>query len=425
MMTLFLFLLFIALFLTSLPVAIALFLATTLVLYLTGDFTMYMLTQRMFAALTNPPLLAIPSFVFAGVLMARGGIAKYLIECIQSWVGHLPGGMAVVTTLCCMIFGAICGSSPATAVAIGSIMIPGMVKAGYDKKYAMGLVAASGTLGILIPPSIPMVIYGVTSEQSIGRLFMSGIIPGIILGLSIMTLAIIRARRLGYGRGQKATWKERREKTIRAIPGALLPVLILGSIYSGIATPTESAVIASVYTILVSALVYRELKLRDIRGIMTESVGTTSMIYLIIACAMVFALFLTAEQVPNMLSTWIATHNVGVPLFFLLTAIMFFIMGTFLEAASIILITLPLLLPIMKVLGINPIHFAVVMIVNMELAQITPPVGLNLFVVSGVAREPMEKVVRGVAPYILVMVCIMVIFMIFPQISLFLPNLMK
>ncbi|MDL2280525.1 TRAP transporter large permease subunit [Selenomonadales bacterium OttesenSCG-928-I06] len=424
MLTALLFLLFIGMLLASVPVALCMVVATGIILASSGDFTMYMVTQRMFSTLTNPTLMAIPAFIFAGVLMARGGIARYLIEAVQAWVGHFPGGLAVVSTLCCMIFGAICGSSPATAVAIGSIMIPGMVKAGYDKKYAMGLIAASGTLGILIPPSIPLVIYGVTAEESIGKLFMAGIVPGIILGLSIMTLAVIRAKRLGYGSAEKATWEERWQKTFKALPGAFLPVLILGSIYSGIATPTESAVIASMYTIIVSAFVYRELKLPDIRGIMVESVGTASMLYLIISCAMVFALYLTNAQVPHVISQWIADNNIGVIGFFMMTALMFFVMGTFLEAASIILITLPLLLPIMKILGISPIHFAIVMVVNMELAQITPPVGLNLFVVSSISRATVEQVVRGVIPYIILMFIVMIVFMFFPQISLWLPDMM-
>lgn len=425
MLTALLFSLFILLFLTSVPVALALVVATAVVLILSGDFTMYMLVQRMFAGLNSPPLMAIPGFVFAGTLMAKGGISKYLIEALKSWIGHLRGGLAVVTVLACMIFAAISGSSPATAVAIGSIMIPGMVKAGYDIKYAMGLVAASGTLGILIPPSIPMVIYGVTAEESIGKLFMAGIIPGIIMGSIIITLAIIYAKKHNYGGGEKAGWNERLRSTVKAIPGAFLPVLILGTIYAGICTPTEAAVVSAVYTIVVSVFVYREIKWKNVQEIVRDTVATTSMIYLIISCALVFALYLTNEQIPHILSNWIAANDIGVYIFFLITAAMFFIMGTFLEAASIILITLPLLLPIIKDLGISPIHFCVVMIVNMELAQITPPVGLNLFVVSGVAKQPMERAVRGVLPFILCMVAVMIFLMFFPNVSLYLPNLMK
>lgn len=425
MLTILLFSLFIVLFLTSLPVALALAISTGLILMINGDFTMYMLTQRMFSALNSPPLMAIPGFVFAGVLMARGGVSKYLIEALKSWIGHFRGGLAVVTVLACMIFAAISGSSVATAAAIGSIMIPGMVKAGYDKKYAMGLVAAAGTLGILIPPSIPMVIYGVTAEESISKLFMAGVIPGIFLGLCIMGMAVFQARRHGYGGGEKVGWSDRFKRSTKAIPGFFLPILILGSIYSGIATPTEAAIIAAAYTIFVSAVIYRELHLRDIRVILRETVATTSMIYLIISCAMVFALYLTNAKVPNLLSGWIADHNIGIFLFFLVTQSMFFVMGTFLEAASIILITLPLLLPIMRQLGIDVIHFAVIMTVNMELAQITPPVGLNLFVVSGISKEPMEKVVKGVLPYIGLMILVLIIFVVFPQISLYLPSLMK
>ncbi|KKM09165.1 C4-dicarboxylate ABC transporter permease [Clostridiales bacterium PH28_bin88] len=420
-----LFAIFIVLFLLNVPIAISLAASTIIVLLSTGEFTMYMVVQRMFAGLDSPPLLAIPGYVFAGVLMGRGGISKYLIEGLKTWVGHLPGGLSVVTILACAIFAAISGSSPATAAAIGAIMIPGMVQAGYDKRYVMGLVAASGTLGILIPPSIPMVIYGVTAEESIGKLFMAGMLPGLFLTATLILLAIFYAKRRNLGRGEKATWGERWRATLKAVPGAFLPVLILGSIYRGIATPTEAAVVASAYTILVSLLFYKELHLKDVRTILRETVNTTSMIYLIIASALLFAMYLTNEQVPNRIAEWISAKQFGVYMFFAITGVMFLVMGTFLEAVSIILITLPLLLPIMKQLGIDVYHFAVVMTVNMELAMITPPVGLNLFVVSSIAKEKLEEVVRGVLPFIVVMLLVMVLFILWPDLSLYLPRLME
>lgn len=415
---------FVVLFLLNVPIAVALGMSTILVLC-TTDFTLYMIPQRMFAGLDSAPLMAIPGFVFAGVLMSRGGISKYLINCLRSYVGHTRGGLAVVTILACMIFAAISGSSPATAAAIGSIMIPGMVRAGYEIKYAMGLVAASGTLGILIPPSIPLIVYGVVAEESIGKLFMAGVIPGILLGGTLVVSAIIYARKHNYGGDKKATWKERLQATSKASWGAVLPFLILGSIYAGITTPTEAAVVAAFYTIFVSAVVYKELTLKDIRPILKETINITSMIFLIIASAMLFALLLTNEQVPQSVARWISEAHVSKWIFFILTNIMFFIMGTFLEAVSIILITLPIFLPIVKSLGIDPIHFAVVMTVNMELAMITPPVGLNLFVVSGIVKEPLEKVVRGVLPFIVLMLIVLALLVIFQDISLYLPRLMN
>ncbi|GEN32859.1 TRAP transporter large permease [Aneurinibacillus danicus] len=415
---------FLILMLLRVPIAISLALATVAVL-MQSDFNMNMVPQRMFAALDSFPLMAIPGFVLAGVILARGGISKYLIEALRKWVGHLPGGLSVVTILACMVFAAISGSSPATAAAIGSIMIPAMVSAGYDKKYAMGLVAASGTLGILIPPSIPLIIYGITAEESIGKLFMAGVIPGLLLGGVLIISAIFYARKHGYGSDEKASMEVRMKTSLKALWGAFLPILILGSIYTGVATPTESAVIAVVYGLIVSVVIYREMGLKDVRPILVETINITSMIFLIIAAASLFGLYLTNEQVPQQVGAWIAESDMNKWTFFLIVNILFFIMGTFLEAVSIILITLPILLPIIDHLGIDPIHFAIVMTVNMELAMITPPVGLNLFVVGGIAKEKLEVVVRGVIPFIILFLFVLAFFVIFPQLSLWLPNMMQ
>ncbi|MCL6638202.1 MAG: TRAP transporter large permease [Firmicutes bacterium] len=419
-----LFSLFIILFLLNVPIAISLAVAATAVLAFTSNFTLYMIVQRMFASLLSPPLLAIPGFVFAGVLMSRGGIAKYLINALRAWFGHLPGGLAVVTIMACAVFAAISGSSPATAAAIGAIMLPAMIEGGYPKRYAMGLVAASGTLGILIPPSVTMVIYGITVEENIGKLFMGGVLPGIFLAGILILSAIVMARRYNFGRLPKASPEERIKASIKAIPGAFLPVFILGSIYLGIVTPTEAAVLSAFYTIFVSTFIYREFKLKDIRPVLQETINISSMIFLIIAAAMVFALFLTANQVPNRVAGWIASNDLNKYAFFLATNLMFFVMGTFLEAVSITLITLPILLPMIKALNIDLIHFAIVMTVNMELAMITPPVGLNLFVVSAMARERLEEVVRGVLPFILLMIATLLLFVFWEDISLYIPRVL-
>ncbi|MBS4193054.1 TRAP transporter large permease subunit [Bacillus sp. FJAT-49705] len=415
---------FLVLMILRVPIAISLAMSTIVVLML-SDFNMTMVPQRVFTALDSYPMMAIPGFVLAGVLLARGGISKYLIEALKTWVGHLPGGLSVVTILACMIFAAISGSSPATAAAIGSIMIPAMVNAGYDKKYSMGLVAAGGTLGILIPPSIPLIIYGITAEESIGKLFMAGVIPGLLLGGVLVSSAIFYAKRKGYGKGVKATWEERRRSSLKAIWGAFLPVLILGSIYSGVVTPTESAVIAVFYGIIVSAFIYRELHWKDVRPIIVESINITAMIFLIIGAASLFGLYLTNAQIPQEIGAWIAESNLNKWVFIIIVNILFFIMGMFLEAVSIILITLPILLPMLIHFDINLIHFAIIMTINMELGMITPPVGLNLFVVSGIAKEKLGKVVSGVIPFIALMIFVLIIVVIFPQLSLWLPEKMQ
>ncbi|XEC93328.1 TRAP transporter large permease [Paenibacillus tarimensis] len=422
-MTILLFSIFIILMLLRVPIAISLALSTIIVL-MTGNFNLEMVPQRVFTAMDSFPLMAIPGFVLAGVILSRGGISKYLIGALRAWIGHLPGGLAVVTILACMIFAAISGSSPATAAAIGSIMIPAMVNAGYDKKYAMGLVAAAGTLGILIPPSIPLIMYGITAEVSIGKLFMAGVIPGVILGGVLVLAAIYYAVKNNYKGGRKIGWGERGRMSVKALWGGLLPILILGSIYTGAATPTESAVIAVFYAIVVSVLVYKELHWKDVRPIIVESLNITSMIFLIIGAASLFSLYLTNAQVPQKVGAWIAESDMNLWTFFLIVNLMFFIMGTFLEAVSIILITLPILLPVLAHMGINPIYFAIVMTINMELAMITPPVGLNLFVVSGISKEKLGAVVRGVAPFIALFIIVLVIIIVFPQLSLWLPERM-
>lgn len=414
---------FILLFL-RVPVAVSLALSTILVFFQI-DFNMNMIPQRIFTALDSFPMMAIPGFVLAGVLMARGGISKYLIEALRAWIGHLPGGLAVVTIVACAIFAAISGSSPATAAAIGSIMIPAMISAGYKKRYSMGLVAAGGTLGILIPPSVPLIIYGITSEQSIGELFMAGVIPGLALTGILIVAAIFYAKRNGFKGDEPASWEERWRKSLKAVWGGFLPFLILGTIYSGVVTPTESAVIAVFYGLVVSLFIYREMKLKDFREVLVESINITAMIFLIIGAASLFGLYLTNAQVPQQVGAWIAESDLNKWIFMIIVNILFFIMGMFLEAVSIILITLPILLPILVHFDINLIHFAIIMTINMELGMITPPVGLNLFVVSGIAKEKLGEVVKGVIPFIILMIVFLALVVVLPQLSLWLPEQMK
>lgn len=416
-----LFLVFAILCLIRVPIAISLGLSSVVALSMI-DFTLYTVIQKMFNSLNSATLMAIPGFVFAGIIMSKGGISFHLIEALKSWVGHIRGGLAVVTILACMIFAAISGSSPATAAAIGSIMIPGMVKAGYSKRYAMGLVAAAGTLGILIPPSIPLIIYASVAEESVGKLFAAGIIPGLLLGGILLVSAIVNARINNYGKLPKEPMNVRWKKTYKAIWGFLLPVIILGGIYSGIVTPTEAAFVSCFYGIIVSVFIYKEMSFPKFREVLKESINITSMIFLVIASAMIFGMFLTTEQVPQSFAAWIEESTTNKWIFMIGVNLMFFVLGMFLEAVAIILITLPILLPVLVMFDINIIHFAIIMTINMELAMITPPVGLNLFVVSGITREKVGEVVRGVLPFFALMVLALIIVVIFPQISLFLAK---
>jgi len=418
------FILFFVLLFLRVPVAIALVVSAALAL-LDSGFNLDVLPQKMFSSLNVATLMAIPGFILAGVLMSRGGISKALIDALRAWVGHLTGGLSVVTILACAVFAAISGSSPATAAAIGAIMIPGMIEAGYSKRYTMGLVAAAGTLGILIPPSIPLIVYGTVAEESIGKLFMAGFIPGLFLTAVLVVAAVIHAKYKNFGRLPKADWNERIRLSIKALPAAFLPVLILGTIYLGVATPTEASVISCVYSLLVAVFVYRQISWKDTRVILRETVNTSAMIFFIIAGATVFGLYLTNQQVPQNIAAWIMEGDVNMWTFLIACNLLFFLMGMFLEPTSIILITLPIFLPILKLLGIDVIHFAIIMTVNMELGMITPPVGLNLFVVSATARAKLEEVVRGVIPFILLMIFVLIIIVIWPDLSLWLPNKMS
>ncbi|NRG43692.1 TRAP transporter large permease subunit [Bacillus sp. CRN 9] len=403
------------------PIAISLGLSSILALFMV-DFTLYTVSLKMFNSLNSATLMAIPGFVFAGIIMSKGGISYHLIESLKSWVGHMRGGLAVVTILACMIFAAISGSSPATAAAIGGIMIPAMVNAGYSKRYSMGLVAAAGTLGILIPPSIPLIIYATVAEESVGKLFAAGIIPGLMLGGLLLISAIFHAKRHNYGKLEKAPMNERWKKTYKAIWGFLLPVFILGGIYSGIVTPTEAAFVSCLYGLIVSVFIYKEMTFKKFREVLKESINVTAMIFLVIASAMVFGMFLTTEQVPQAFALWIEQSSANKWIFILGVNIMFFLLGMFLEATAIILITLPILLPVLALFDINIIHFAIIMTINMELAMITPPVGLNLFVVSGITKEKVGEVIKGVMPFFGLMVLALILVILFPQISLFLAE---
>ncbi|MEH7344237.1 TRAP transporter large permease [Bacillus sp. JJ1532] len=412
---------FALLLLIRVPIGISLGVSSIIGLLLI-NYNLQTIPHNMFSAVDSVVLMAIPGFIFAGLIMAKGGISFHLIEALKAWVGHIKGGIAVVAILACMIFAAISGSSPATAAAVGSIMIPAMIKAGYSKKYAMGLIAAGGTLGILIPPSIALILYGSIAEQSISDLFIAGVIPGILMGVMLIIFSIIYARIHNLGGLEKATREERLKKSSKALWGFLLPIVIIGGIYSGAVTPTEASIVAVFYSLIISLFVYKEMTKEKFLEIVKESINTTAMIFLIIASALIFSTFLTIEQIPQAFSEWIAANSANKWMFIIGINLMFFVLGMFLEAVAIILITLPIIVPVLIHFDINLIHFAIIMTINMELAMITPPVGLNLFVVSGIAKERIGTVVKGVLPFFVIMVVCLVLVVIVPEISLFLVN---
>jgi C4-dicarboxylate transporter DctM subunit len=417
--------LFFLFLLLSVPVAVALGLSTLITAYIyEGKDILIDLSSNLFSQLDKYALMAIPMFILAGNLLSKGGSAKRIIEFAKAFVGHLPGGLPIAAIFASIIFAAVSGSSPATVAAIGSIMFGAIINEGYPKSYAIGTITTAGSLGILIPPSIVMIIYGVTADESIGKLFIAGIIPGILIGFMLMLVTYIGAKKLGFKRKTPANWSERLKKLKEAFWALMTIVLIIGGIYGGIFTPTEAAAVSAIWALFISIFIYKDINFKDLPKIFFESAKTSAMILFIIANASMFAYFLTLEDIPQMLTQFVINMHLSKITFLIAVNIILLIAGNFMEPSSIIMIMVPLLLPIAKMLGINPIHFGVIITINMELGMLTPPVGLNLFVASSITNEPIKEVVKAVIPWFLVLLVGLILITYIPQISLWLPNKM-
>ncbi len=425
MIVLTLFGLFFLLLFLSVPVAVALGLSTFITAFIfEGSDILIDLSSNLFTQLDKYALMAIPMFILAGNLLSKGGSAKRIIEFAKAFVGHLPGGLPIAAILSSIVFAAVSGSSPATVAAIGSIMFGAITSAGYPKTYAIGTITTAGSLGILIPPSIVMIIYGVTADESIGKLFIAGIIPGLLIGSMLMFVTYIGAKRLGFKRGKPASWKVRWEKFKESFWALMTIIIIIGGIYGGIFTPTEAAAVSAIWALFVSLFIYKDIKFRDLGEVFFESAKTSGIILFIIANASIFAYFLTLENIPDMLTQFVLNMNLNKVMFLVAVNIILLIAGNFMEPSSIIMIMVPLLLPIAKTLGIDPIHFGVIITINMELGMLTPPVGLNLFVASGITGESIKEVVKSVLPWFLVMLFGLILITYIPEISLWLPSKM-
>ncbi|WP_456488235.1 TRAP transporter large permease [Caminibacter pacificus] len=416
---------FFLLLLLSVPVGVSLgFSAIITAFIFEGSDAVIDLASNLFSQLDKYALMAIPMFIMAGNLLSKGSSAKRIIEFAKAFVGHLPGGLPIAAIFASIIFAAVSGSSPATVAAIGSIMFGAITAAGYPKTYAIGTITTAGSLGILIPPSIVMIIYGVTAEQSIGKLFMAGVIPGLLIGFMLMAVTYIGAKRLGFKRTKPATWKERWIKFKEAFWALMTIVIIIGGIYGGIFTPTEAAAVSAVWALFIAIFIYKDIKLKDLGDVIFESAKTSSMILFIIANASMFAYFLTLENIPDMLTQAVVNMHLDKVQFLIAVNIILLIAGNFMEPSSIIMIMVPLLLPVAKMLGIDPIHFGVIITINMELGMLTPPVGLNLFVASGITGLPIKEIVKSVLPWFFVLLLGLILITYVPQISLWLPQKM-
>ena len=406
----------------GMPVAISLGLSSLLTIFFFSQDSLASMSIKLFETSEHYTLMAIPFFVLAGNLMSTGGVAKRMVRFAIAAVGHLRGGLAIASVLACMLFAAVSGSSPATVVAIGSIVIAGMLKNGYTKEFAAGVICNAGTLGILIPPSIVMVVYAAVTEVSVGRMFMAGVIPGILLGLMLMAAVWWRAGKLQLTPPPKATMGEVFSALVDSFWGLALLVIIMGGIYGGIFTPTEAAAVSAVYALFIAIFIYKDLTFKDLPMVFLESSKTTVMLMFIVANALLFAHVLTTERIPQSIAESIVQIGMEPWMFLLVVNVLLLIAGNFMEPTGIILILAPILFPIATQLGIDPIHLGIIMVVNMEIGMVTPPVGLNLFVTSGVTGMNLMQVTRAAVPWLSVLLVFLLLVTYIPEISLGLPN---
>ncbi|HSC01208.1 MAG TPA: TRAP transporter large permease, partial [Burkholderiaceae bacterium] len=377
---------------------------------------------KLFETSEHYTLLSIPFFILGGTFMTTGGVAKRMIRFANACIGHLRGGLAMASVMACMLFAAVSGSSPATVVAVGSIVIAGMVRTGYPMPFAAGVICNAGTLGILIPPSIVMVVYGAATETSVGKLFMAGVIPGILLGLMLMVAIYVRARAIKLQTQQRAPLSEVLRSGRDSLWGLLLIVIILGGIYGGVFTPTEAAAVAAVYAFVIAVFVYRDIGMKDVPRVLRDAAKVTVMLMFIVANALLFAHVLTTERIPQQIAEAIVGSGMTAWQFLLVVNLLLLIAGMFMEPTGIILILAPILFPIATRLGIDPVHLGIIMTVNLEIGMVTPPVGLNLFVTTGITGMSIMQVARAALPWTAVLLVFLAIVTYVPSISLVLPN---
>jgi C4-dicarboxylate transporter DctM subunit len=415
------FALLLSLMLTGMPISIALGLTVLSFMFALTDVRTESVALKLFTGIESFEIMAIPFFILAGNFLTHGGVARRMIAFATAMVGHWYGGLALAAVLACALFAAISGSSPATVVAIGSVILPAMVAQGFPKRFGAGVITTSGSLGILIPPSIPMVLFAVSTNTSVGKLFIAGIVPGIALATMLGATTWYRAWRNDYPRLPKATFAERINAFRKSIWGLLLIVIVIGGIYSGLFTPTEAAAVSAVYAFIVAVFIYKDLKLRDVPRVLLSSANLSAMLLYIITNAVLFSFLMTYENVPHALAQWMIDQGFGWIGFLLVVNLLLLMAGNVMEPSSIILIMAPILFPVAVKLGIDPIHFGILMTVNMEVGLCHPPVGLNLYVASGIAKMGITELTVAVWPWLLTMLVFLVIVTYWSGLSLWLP----
>ena len=423
MNALIIFVLLLALMLTGMPISISLGLTVLTFLFTMTSVPIESVALKIFTGIEKFEIMAIPFFILAGNFLTHGGVARRMINFASSMVGHWHGGLALAGVMACALFATVSGSSPATVVAIGSIILPAMVKQGYPRGFGAGVITTSGALGILIPPSIVMVMYSVSTNTSVGKLFMAGVIPGMMLAMLLGLTTWFLARKNNYPRMKKASWGERFVTFKKSAWGLLLIVIVMGGIYSGAFTPTEAAAMAAVYAFIIAVFVYKDLKIKQVGKVLLDSAAMSAMLLYIITNAVLFSFLMTSENIPQAMAEWITGKGLGVISFLLVVNVLLLVAGNVMEPSSIVLIMAPILFPVAMKLGIDPVHFGILIVVNMEVGMCHPPVGLNLYVASGITKMGISELTVAVMPWLLTMLAFLGLITYVPQISLWLPNL--
>ena len=438
MSALIIFSLLVLLMLTGMPISIALGLTVMSFFFFLSDVPMASVGLKLFEGLNSFPIMAIPFFILAGNFLTNGGAAKRMIHFASTMVGHFYGGLGLAAVLACAMFAAISGSSVATVVAVGTIMMPAMQAAGYPKKFSAGVITTSGALGILFPPSINLVIFSIATTgmsatgpngdpvptASVGDLFIAGVVPGLVLALLLGITTWRRAKKFDYPRMVRATWGERWKAFREASWGLALIIIVVGGIYSGMFTPTEAAAIAAVYSFAISVFVYKDMKIVQVPAVLRNAAAMSSMLLYIITNAVLFSFLLTSEQIPQAMAAWMTTQGFGVVIFLFLVNIILLAAGNFMDPSAIVLIMAPILYPVAVKLGVNPVHMGILMAVNMEVGMCHPPVGLNLYVASGITKMGISELTVAVWPWLLTMIGFLILVTYWPTLSLWLPHLL-
>ncbi|WP_313530808.1 TRAP transporter large permease [Anaerotignum sp.] len=408
----------------TVPIGFSLGIASLSYILYTNQLSFGFITQNLVTGVDSFPIMAIPFFVFAGELMGGGGISRRLLNVANVYFGRIQGGLAIVTVVVCMFFAAISGSGPATVAAVGGMVVPTMLQKGYDRKFVLALIAAAGSIGVIIPPSIPMVVYSVTTNSSVSKLFMAGFVPGILIGLVLIAYSYYYAKKMGYkGDTDPFSWKRAMKETWDSKWALLSPVIILGGIYGGIFTPTEAAAVSVIYSLIIGCLVYKELNLKQLMTVTKNACETTATILIVIGCAAGFSKVLTLGRIPTTVATFLTSMTDSKILILLLINVLLLIVGCFMETLCAIMILAPILFPVVTALGVDVTHFGIIMVVNLAIGFITPPLGVNLFVASRVGETTLDAVIKGIIPFLFLMIITLLLITYVPAISMFLPNL--